>query len=73
MGKEIVENIFSSSGKDGFFDLTHVGTGERLRVQESWAKFYPKFEDGRDCLIAYLGELNILHDNISILPSEIAP
>ena len=47
-------SIFSS-GKDGFFDLTHVGTGERLKVQESWAKYHPIIEEGRDCVIAYLG------------------
>ena len=58
---ESAKKLISSSGKDGFFDLTHVGTGERLKVQESWAKYYPKIEDGRDCVIAYLGKLNILH------------
>ena len=50
-------SIFSS-GKDGFFDLTHVGTGERLKVQESWAKYHPIIEEGRDCVIAYLGRYN---------------
>ena len=41
------------SGNDGFFDLTHVGTGERLNVQESWANKHPR-NDG--CVVAYLGE-----------------
>ena len=52
------------SGKDGFFDMTHVGTGERMNVQESWAKYHPVIEEGRDCVIAYLGKLNILRENI---------
>ena len=51
------------SGKDGFFDMTHVGTGERMNVQESWAKYHPVIEEGRDCVIAYLGKLNILREN----------
>ena len=38
-----------------------MGTGERLKVQESWAKYYPKIEEGRDCVIAYLGKLIFLH------------
>ena len=44
------------SGKDGFFDLTHVGTGDRMKVQDSWAKYHPVIEEGRDCVIAYLGK-----------------
>ena len=44
--------------------MTHVGTGERLKVQESWAKYHPVIEEGRDCVIAYLGKLNILRENI---------
>ena len=43
--------------------MTHVGTGERLKVQESWAKYHPVIEEGRDCVIAYLGKLNILREN----------
>ena len=44
--------------------MTHVGTGERMNVQESWAKYHPVIEEGRDCVIAYLGKLNILRENI---------
>ena len=58
-------SIFSS-GKDGFFDLTHVGTGERLKVQESWAKYHPIIEEGRDCVIAYLG-IYIVHCTLYIV------
>ena len=43
------------SGKDGSFNLTHVGRGEDMKVQESWARFHPIIEEGRDCVIAYLG------------------
>ena len=52
------------SGKDGFFDLTHVGTGERMKVQESWAKYYPIMEEDRDCVVAYLGKGLFINDVI---------
>ena len=57
--KWILSTIFS--GDDGFFDLTHVGTGERLNVQESWANKHPK---DNECIVAYLGENKLSGPNV---------